>query len=213
MSSPDSFRRTTWTAADAVDFHARLRRSRSSKAQYVRIQALHLAKVGQHEAALSLLDQLFRDFPEPCELAQSYLQKAGSLAVIGREEEAIVAFFDCLAAQRDRPNVKTNGAIDFAWFVVQRQIKHLYDDAATLVDQYEADSGDWLPIQRYMCATIRALLAIERNDIAAAREFAGAAAKAAAETHSGLRYHSTIGLVSVNMDASVRDRLAAIGDM
>src|SRR5690349_9374034 len=91
MSNNEWFRRTTWSDADRVDFSARLKRSRGAgnKAQYLRIQAGHLADVGHHAAAIELLDQLLAEFPERVELAQAHAQKAKSLADLGQFAAAI----------------------------------------------------------------------------------------------------------------------------
>ena len=74
MSKVEWFRRTTWTAADAADFAAHLKRSRSDfhKAQYLRIQAGHLHAVGVPEltaVALGLLGQLVTDWPSESQLS------------------------------------------------------------------------------------------------------------------------------------------------
>ena len=88
MSKLEWYRRTTWTDVDRVDFDTRLKRSRGTgnKAQYLRIQAYHLAEVGNEEGAIQLLDRLFAEFPEKLQLAQAHEQKGSSLARLGRIE-------------------------------------------------------------------------------------------------------------------------------
>src|SRR5258708_1677279 len=110
MRNPEWFRRSTWTDQDREEFDAQLKRCRSAskKAQYLRIQAIHLAEAGLHAAAIELLDQLFVKFPERIELTSAYLQKAESFAFLGQTEPAIREFRLALQAERDFPNVRTN---------------------------------------------------------------------------------------------------------
>ena len=94
MSSDDWYRRTTWTDTDRAEFHARLKRSRGAfhKAQYLRIQAHHLAKANLTQGAVELLDQLIADFPDPSQLAQAHLQYAECMLASDRVDDAVVAY-------------------------------------------------------------------------------------------------------------------------
>src|SRR6516165_10699113 len=129
MSQTEWFRRATWTDADREDFNARLKRSRgaSSKAQYLRIQALHLAEADHREGAIELLDRLLAEFPDSIDIAQAHAQKAESLAKLGQTEAAIEEYRAALQRERDFPNVQTNAWLDFGWFVVEKRLTHLYD--------------------------------------------------------------------------------------
>ena len=74
MGRHDWYRRTTWSQTDREAFHARLKRSRSEegKAQYLRIQALHLQETGDPEriaAAVELLDELLAKYPDTLGMA------------------------------------------------------------------------------------------------------------------------------------------------
>jgi hypothetical protein len=64
MSKAEWFRRTTGTDADRKDFSARLKRRRgaSRKAQYLRLQALHLAEARHHEGAIEIV--------QPCSVSE-----------------------------------------------------------------------------------------------------------------------------------------------
>ena len=212
MGSDDWFRRTSWTTQDAAAFQERLQRSRSdsSKAQYLRIQALHLAQVGNHEPALALIEQLLRLYPVPAELASSHLQRAESYAAIGSTEAAIGSFQKSLAAQAAYPNIRSNVALSFAWFIVLGRHGVLYCEVEPLLTLYEEDVGLLFPVQRFKCAVVRALLASEQGRKEDARRFADEAWSVAGEKHSGLRYYSKLGLVE-SVPAEVAQRLAAIG--
>jgi tetratricopeptide (TPR) repeat protein len=191
------FRRTTWSDADREDFNARLKRSRGAgnKAQYLRIQAGHLAEAGHHSEAIELLDRLFAKFPQRIELAQAHSQKAASLARLGQLEGAIKEFRAALQAERMFPNVRTNAWLDFGWLVVERQLTDLYDEVSRVLQEFREEDGLKFPAIEYRYAAIQALLADARREGVRAREFAKQALAEAAKDHSGLRYHARVGLV------------------
>lgn len=197
MSSTEWFRRTTWTDADRVDFNARLKRSRgaSSKAQFLRLQALHLAEAGHHDGAIELLDRLLTEFPDSIDIAQGHAQKADSLVRLGQTETAVGEYRAALQRERDFPNVRTNAWLDFGWFVVEKQLTGLYDEVTRVVDEFRDVGGLRFPAMEYRYAAIQAWLADARGEKTQAREFAKTALGEAAEEHSGLRYQSTVGLV------------------
>lgn len=216
MGRDDWFRRTTWTERDAEEFQARLKRCRGdgSKAQYLYVQAYHLAEAGNHEAALALLDQQLRDYPGAyVTTPRSLIQRAESLDALDRADEAIAGYRDALKAREDAPNVLTGVEPSFAWFIIVRKLAPLYDEALRLLEDYESGpGGSMFPVERFRVAVIRALIAWEREEVAAARRFADLARREAAMKHSGLRYHPDVGLVE-GIDPQVAARLAVIPEI
>lgn len=193
----DWYRRTSWTPDDEQDFFARLARSRTrcNKSQYLRIQAVHLAGTGDPrylEAALSLMDMLIRDYPEPSELACAYWHRARWYERLDQLDEAMVAYREALKAQEQYPQVKTGAALDFAWFIATRRMRLLYAEALRLV---ESPEPSLFPVDVFRSEAIRAMLAADRGDRASAARFAQAALESAQLKDSGFRYHKTIGLV------------------
>lgn len=197
MSKTEWFRRTTWSDADRQDFGARLKRSRGpgNKAQYLRIQACHLADAGLHTAAIELLDQMFVEFPQRNELAQAHLQKADSLAHLGQIDAAIQEYRAALQAERDYQNVKTNAWLDFGWLVVEKQLVGLYEEVSRILQEFREEGGFKFPSLEYRFAAIQAFLADYRGDNVRAREFAQKALAEVEKRYSGLRYHQQVGLV------------------
>jgi tetratricopeptide (TPR) repeat protein len=197
MSQDDWFRRSTWTDYDRDEFNARLKRSRGAgnKAQYLRLQAGHLAEAGLHAAAIELLDRMFTEFPAKIHIGQAHLQKAESLAFLGQTELAISEFRAALQAERDFPNVRSQAWLEFGWFVVQGQLTDLYDEALHVLEEFRDESGLTFPVIEFRHWAIRSLIADSRGDGAGAREFARRALVGASKEHSGLRYHARLGLV------------------
>ena len=203
MNKTEWFRRNTWTDADRNDFNSRLGRSRggSRKAQYLRLQALHLAQAGLHLAAIELLDRLFAEFPDKVQLALAHAQKAESLAKIGQPDAAIDEYRECLQTERDFPNVRTNAWLDFCWLVLEMHRTFLYDEVRKVVEEFRNEGGLKFPAIEYRYAVIQAMLAEARGEISRAREFAQQALVQAEKNHSGLRYHPTVGLVGTESNA------------
>jgi tetratricopeptide (TPR) repeat protein len=197
MSQTEWFRRSTWGEADREDFNARLKRSRGAgnKAQYLRIQAGHLAEAGNHAAAIELLDRLLSEFPHRIELALAHSQRAASLANLGQCEAAIQEYRVALQTERDFPNVRTKAWLDFGWLVVERQLTDYYDEVSQVLGEFREEGGLRFPATEYRYAAIQALLADYRGNKARAREFAQQALAEAAKEHSGFRRHPTVGLV------------------
>ncbi|MBM4069059.1 MAG: hypothetical protein FJ271_08965 [Planctomycetes bacterium] len=211
MSKPEWFRRSTWSDTDREEFCDRLKRSRGagSKAQYLRIQAGHLAEAGDHAGAIELLDRMLTEFPEKFQLAMAHAQKAESLAKLSRIEAAIEVYRAALQAEREFPTVRTNAWLDFAQLVVEGQMHALYSEASQILQEFREEGDLKLPALEYRYAAIQASLADARGDKACAAEFARQALVEADKDHSGLRYHPTVGLVGSERD-KFESRLRAL---
>jgi tetratricopeptide (TPR) repeat protein len=211
MPKDDWFRHTTWSAADRQSFFARLKRSRSSrnKAQYLRIQAAHLAEAGYITAAIELLDQILLDHPEGSELAQTHLQKAECLVELNNLEEALNEFRSSLRAERSLANVRTSCWIEFPWFIVRQEQKALFDEALAILREFGNEESLVFPVTRYRYSAAQALIAEARGDKDNAREFARAALEYEKVGFSGFKYHPTLGLVE-DVDPRIHSRLLAL---
>jgi tetratricopeptide (TPR) repeat protein len=195
----DWFRKTSWSDADQADFFDRLKRSRiaSNKAQYLRIQAWYLEGVGSPEllrAALMLLDKRLAEFPETFELAQTYDQKASCLAKLGEIDKALDCCRLALETERKFPNMRTRAYLQFGRLVAENKLARFFDDALAVLEEMKP-RGIEFPSDIYESFGICALIAAEKGEMEKAAEFAEVALNAAAKTHSGLRYHPTVGLV------------------
>jgi tetratricopeptide (TPR) repeat protein len=211
MKNVEWFSRTTWSDADRQEFDARLRRSRGdgSKAQYLRIQAVHLAEAGLHVPAVELLDRMLSDFPDTLQLAQAHSQKANSLAKLGKIEQAIHEFRTALQAQRDFPNFRTNAWLNFGWFVLENNLTDLFAEISNVMQEFWDESGMEFPLSAYRYLVIQSLLADDRGDTLGATEFARRALSEAQKDHSGFRRHPNVGLVGIERN-TFASRLEAL---
>ena len=210
MSSDDWYRRTTWTDEDRVAFNARLERARRyNRPQYLRIQAVHLADVGNHSAALEMLTQFLKLDDGSIDLAQAQLQRAEALLATGNEEEAIIAFRASLDAERKRPNVQTEAWLLFPWFIVEVQNIQLYAEAHDVLTEFSKVRSPSFPISDYRFQCIKAILLAHDGDLTQAKGFAHQALAASNAKHSGYRYHPKLGLVQ-DTNTTVHERVSRI---
>jgi len=208
MARLDWFRKGTWEEADREDFFAHLARARTDgRAQYLRIQAFHLQQAGLMEEALGLLDSMIEGYPQRTELAQAHLQKAQCLAGLGRIPEAIEQYRAVLSAEKAFPNAQTDVWFDFPWFAVKHHATYLYEEVLDILGR--SDRSALFPVDRYRINAVLSLISEEQGDRHAAREHARSALAAAAETQSGFRYHSKLGLVH-GPDPEIHERLLAL---
>ena len=213
MSRIDWYRRSTWTDRDQEEFNARLQRSRGAfnKAQYLRIQAIHLAEAGLNAAAIELLDPLLAEFPERIELASAHLQRAESLATLARPGPAIDEYRAALQAERNFPNVRTNAWLRFGWFAVENGLSDLYDEVLAAFKEFNDNGGLSFPIEEYRYCAVQAIIAQSQGDHSAARQFAARAIIEASKEHSGFRYHAKLGLVK-SQPNWMESKLRALAD-
>ena len=211
MAKVEWFRRSSWSPKDQAEFQTRLRRSRSAyhKAQYLRIQAVHLAKVGTEalvQAALGLLDQMIGEFPDDSQLALAHQQRASCLADLGRHAEAFEAYEAALAAERAYPNLRTGAVVDYGELAVALHRTDLYPHIEACLDEMTEDSGPDFPVGDYRHAVVRAFFAAERKDWPSVRKHAARALEAASKKESPFRHHRKLGLVSF-VDPEVMEQL------
>ena len=212
MARNDWFRRTTWSAADQDAFFERLERSRGSarKAQYARIQAVHLERTGKPElvqASLALLDRILAEWPADFELATVHWQRARCYAALDRVGDAIGSFRDSFEAEAASTGPKTGAWKDFMWLIATHKLVELYPDALALTSAEDL----LFPVDRFLGHGAKALISEERGHHSEASQSAALAVAAAQEDKSGFRYHPDLGLVGPKY-ASVVEQLQRLAE-
>lgn len=205
------FRKTTWSDADQKDFWTHHKRARAyGKAQYLRIQASHLAGTKQPElraVALTLLNLMITEFPERTELSCALGQRAAIHETENRIDAAVTDYRSAISQERAFPNARTYAWLDFGWLVVTSSLDHLYDEALAVLNERQNDVC--FPVDRFRMNAIRSIVASEREDRQQACVFAKAAIDAATQTNSGFQHHPKLGLVGEKY-GSVLNRLREI---
>jgi tetratricopeptide (TPR) repeat protein len=210
MASDEWYRKETWSNTDREDFNTRLRPTRkNNRAEYLQIQACHLAEVDLHSAALELLDDCLNDDPENTQVTVVHVQRAESLAAIGDFESAFAAFRESLDVQRNRPNIRTDAWLSYPLFILEHELEDRYEEAAEILSEFCSDEELTFHVEQYEYFAVTALLAEHSGDSETARLLATTALAEAEEKHSGFRYHPKVGLVK-SPNESIHDRLLKI---
>jgi tetratricopeptide (TPR) repeat protein len=204
------FRRETWSTADAEDFDRRLLRARPhNRAQYLRIQAVHLAEAQPplHRAALSLLDLVISEYPVPMQLAQAHSQRGECLAALEQPDAAIAAFHQAMVQERAYPQVRTAAYLLFAYFVATHGLGEFFVEARQVLAEFGTD--EVFPSQHFYHNAALALIASQTGDHKTAELCARRALEAAGRTTSPFPRHPTFGLVD-RPDPKVLGRLTTL---
>jgi tetratricopeptide (TPR) repeat protein len=207
MGKSDWFPRSTWSEHDRDVFNARLKRCRE-KGWYLYYQGIHFAELRLYDAAIEVLDRMFAEHPTMVYLAGAHLQKAKCLRDIGRYEAAVDEYRIVLQTEREFPSVKTNGWLDYVSLIIDREMTELYQEAVNVLDEFRYDTGLRFANIDYLLCAIKSQIAEIRGESTDAKEFAKLALREAEKTHSGLRYHPTVGLVGAN--AKYIDKMKAL---
>ncbi len=179
MEKNDWFQKTTWTVEDREDFFAHLGRvaESSEKAEFLRKQAYWLqakASPPNYDAALSLLDQLIKDFPDPAQIGLAYLQKARCYDDSGQIDNALKAYRDAVKISKGGSgSYGTDSALHFGIFVVKHRMIEHYNEVLESLQGTEPMM--LFPFARYMACAIMSLIADDTGMKVKAREYAAEA--------------------------------------
>ena len=201
MASDEWFRNSDWNPSAEAKFNEKLGRARR-KSQYLRIQASYLAK-NHPQAALALLDRYF-SLGEDFDFAQAFLDQATAYLALGWFDDALQSLENALNREREFPNVKTNAWSEFAMLVATMNIKSQFTKALQVLS--ENQSRLMFPVEKFTWHAANALILAAQGERKRAREHATRALEAGQATHSGFRYHPTVGLVGSAYE-TLRDKL------
>jgi len=198
MSKDDWYRNENWNADIEAAFRTKLARSRTSRPQYLSIQAGYLAE--RHPlVSLALIEEYFATDDE-FEVPTALCTQAAAHLALGNVSEAVAAYKRALELEEYQPNYISTARLDLPTLVAGHRIAHEYHFAlAILADRFKASDLQF-PSHRYYWNGANALIAYEIGNTVEARDFAERALLAAAKTESPFRYHRTIGLVGETED-------------
>lgn len=198
MGRDDWYRNTSWDSATEASFRAKLARSRTSRPQYLRIQASYLAE-GFPENALQLIEEYF-DTGDEFDVPNALCARAEAYLSLGRRAEAVAAYKEALQWEEAHPRHISTARIDLPKLVAADRLSNEYDYAFDILTTRFSPTDHQFPSTRYLWNGSCALIAYEQGQLAEAREFAERAVRAAMETESPFRYHRTVGVVSDTSD-------------
>lgn len=214
------YRCESWTKTEEEHFFAKLGRARKDgRAQYLRIQALHLVESGDLmllEAAESLLNRILTDFPDNRVEKSMTLSQLGSIYRLrGNNDRALHYFKQAVDFEKEFPNVVSGAHLSFAEIVVEESRLEFYDEVEEILVREIEKSGFSFPSQRYISSSVLSIIYSSKGDVAKAQYYADIAegnAKANTNTLWNPRKRK-LGLVEdrkVLLDNKVRDGLRAV---
>ena len=194
----DWFRKKSWSKEDELDFFERLGRARkSSRAQYLKIQAIELLATTNHtllDVAETLLTRVLEEYPD------ELFEKASVLHTLGNIEKqrenwskALDYYKQALDVEQFFPQVKTQAYLDFAELVVETKDVAHYGQVKDLI---QARAVSFLfPVEKYKAYSILSIVNHFEGDDDMANQYALLADENASAQTSGLSYHKHLGIV------------------
>ena len=199
----DWYRNASWDEDVAAAFDARLARSRSQKAQYLRIQGSML-KDTYPEAAVALLDRCIAEGDE-FHIAHALLDKAHAFYRMGKLEAALDTLEEAIAQEERAPMFRTSAPFDFAFLVALHGCSERYDRALHLIE----GRPRLLMVMEFEREATLALILSERGEADIAAKAARRALAAEEAPSGGIAVAPEVGRVP-RYDHPVRDRLKTI---
>ena len=206
MSSDSWYRNAQWNAEVAATFDAKLARSRSQKAQYLRIQG-SILKDSHPQVAIALLRRCI-DEGDASHIAHALLDTAHAHYATGNIEAALDLLEAAIQQQVHEPMFRTSAAYDYAMLVALHESADRYDKALAVLER--ADDPPFATML-FQAEAARAVIYSSRGMVEQARR-AGRNAMAAREVRTGwIPGHPDVGVIPEG-DDPLSKRVRAIVD-
>lgn len=193
MARDDWYRNREWNADVEATYRRKLSRSRSGRPQYLTIQAGYLSE-RDPAVALALIDEYFGT-GDKLHVPQALCVRAEAHLAMGNDTDAIAEYKQALDWEAAHPNFISTASTSFPVLVAEMRLTDDYDYALKILTSRFSESDLLFPATEYMWNGSFALIAHEKGEVVAAREFAERAIRAATKTESPFRYHRKVGLV------------------
>ena len=193
MAERDWFKNDSWDDHIRKEFFTHLGRARKdNRAQYLRIQAVHLQQ-SRPDVAEELLLFMIANYPDDVQLASAHFQRAEIANAKGDLPKALECLRAVFSQQRRFPHAFTDAHLTFGKLVVENALVGLYDEAETLLAEFGEHKA--FPAQFYWHFGTLAVIVAARGDRKTASQLAAKALEYTALKEGWLRYHKTLGLV------------------
>lgn len=207
MGNDDWFRNSRWDAETEALFNEKLARSRSQKAQYLRIQG-SLLKNSVPAAAICLLQRCIDEGDESY-IAHAHFEIAHARYVQGDVDAALVSLEAAIEQQKRQPMFRTSAVHDYAFLVALHGIVHRYDRA---LDWLDGEIDGLFASMTFESESAKALIFHSRQQAAQAQQAAQNALAAAAVSVSWIPGHPDVGVVP-QIESPLHDRLRGIAKL
>lgn len=194
----DWYRKKTWTNEDEKHFFVKLNRARkSSRAQYLKIQAIELIEtrnIKYLEIAESLLNQMLDEYPEDKFNKSSALESLGEIYEIRKDFNTAISFYKkSIEFEKESPNVRTQSFLSYSELCIKLNHKDKYGEVLELLEPRLQESI--FPIEKYKISSILSIIYVEKGELEMAKKYELVANENANSETSGLQYHKYLGLV------------------
>lgn len=207
MGSEDWYRSEHWDAEVEAAFNKKLARSRSQKAQYLRIQG-SILKETHPDAAIRLLQRCIEEGDE-FHIAHAHFETAHARYVQGDVDGALVSLEATIEQQVRQPMFRTSAAYDYAFLVALHEKVERYDQA---LDLLESEGPGFFASMTFEAETAKALIFSSRDLGGQAQQAARKALAAGAVEIGWIPGHPDVGVVPV-LEVPLFDRLRRIADL
>jgi len=204
MGTEDWYCNTSWDADIEAAFNGKLARTRSQKAQYLRIQGSVL-KDSHPGPAIELLQRCVAE-GDDFHVAHAYLDMAHAHYVRGNLQAALAALEAALEQEKRQPRVRTTAAYDHAFLVALHGIEERYGLSIALLDR---EGVGFLPSMIFEAEAAKALIFAAWQRHQEAQQAARHALAAGAVEVGWIPGHPAAGLVPL-VDTPLHRRLQAI---
>lgn len=208
MGKHDWYRSRDWNDEIDADFRAKLSRSRSSRAQYLQIQASMLTE-RYPTVSLKLIDEYF-ETGDSLFVPAAHEVRARAYRSLGEIKDAVQAYKAALSWEQRHPHFVTDARIDLPRLVSEAGLTEEYDYAWDILNSRFSTTDHAYPSVRYQWNGVCALIAQAQGEAELAREFAERALRASQAPSPFLR-HQDVGLVQTTSDDFGR-RITAIAN-
>lgn len=192
-SKDDWFREPCLSEESRTEFERRLSRARSSRPEYLRIQAHSLLSAGSFDSALDLVDRIRADHPD--HLTAWILEQRGDcLRALRRSGEAIEAYVQALEEMKRDRGLLGNAHFSLAELVCEINRDDLYERTLGYLTEFW-DSAPLFPAHEMQQFGWTAILLDRLGQSEEAKPPARRALAAVAKQRSKAANHPTLGLV------------------
>lgn len=202
MPDDDWFREPCLTGEAREQFENRLKRPRSSRAEYMRIQAHARLNAGAYQEALGLLDRTLAEFPRHL-AAWLYQDRAECHQNLGQSDDAIRDYKHSMEAMRRGRGAVSEAPVRLARLVYEERRSDLYSECLSyltefwhvepLFPQHELHQSGWAAILLHLLGRI-----------GNARSYALRALDAAGKNRSKAAHHPSLGLAQASDQTLIR---------
>ena len=187
----DWFRNEEWTPEIEAHFEERLRRAKSQKAQYLRIQGSML-KDRHPAAAIGLLQRCVESGDES-HVAAANLEAAHASYMLGDLDRALAYLEAAMDQEARQPMFRTSAAFDYAMLVALHLRTERFDKALAVL---EGSAAPMLPAMDFQREAARAVILSAQGHPSEARAAAERALAAEAVEEGWIPGHPEIGVIA-----------------